>query len=73
MIEILERTKDFKHKTALLVDGKEITYSYLHSHSDLIASYLLDDKEDLYEEPIAFLIEPDDRYCLLYTSPSPRD
>tara|TARA_B100000427_G_C15516166_1_gene598258 strand:- start:1752 stop:3224 length:1473 start_codon:yes stop_codon:yes gene_type:complete len=62
MIEILERTKDFKHKTALLVDGKEITYSYLHSHSDLIASYLLDDKEDLYEEPIAFLIEPDDRY-----------
>ena len=60
MIEILERTKEFKAETALVVEGKEITYSDLHLQSDLIASYLLNNKEDLYD-------------CLLYTSPSPRD
>ncbi len=62
MIEILERTKEFKAETALVVEGKEITYSDLHLQSDLIASYLLNNKEDLYEEPIALLIEPDERY-----------
>ena len=39
MIEILERTKEFKAETALVVEGKEITYSDLHLQSDLIASY----------------------------------
>ena len=62
MIEILERTKEFKAETALVVEEKEITYSDLHLQSDLIASYLLNNKEDLYEEPIALLIEPDERY-----------
>ena len=62
MIEILERTKEFKAETALIVEEKEITYSDLHLQSDLIASYLLNNKEDLYEEPIALLIEPDERY-----------
>ena len=47
MIEILERTKEFKAETALVVEGKEITYSDLHLQSDLIASYLLNNKEDL--------------------------
>ena len=57
MLRIFNQANLFKERIAIESDDKEFSYSDLMHKSDLIASFLLSDKNDLNEEKITPLID----------------
>ena len=67
MLRIFNQANLFKERIAIESDDKEFSYSDLMHKSDLIASFLLSDKNDLNEERVGFLINPNvDYICILW-------
>ncbi len=62
MIQLLERSKKFKDRTALVSNGKSYTYGQLLEASQNIAANLLKEKADLNEARITFLVPPSFEY-----------
>ena len=71
MMKFFNQAKKYPLRTAVISEGTAYTYSELISQATAVAQYLLQGREDLKSERIAFLAPPS--FCLLYTSPSPRD
>ncbi len=62
MINLLERAKDFKERTALVSNGRAYSYNTLGTASRNVASAVLNGKSDLKEARIAFLVPPSFEY-----------
>lgn len=58
MLNIIERASKYKKRTAIKSKGNEYTYADLLSASKSVASKLLDNRKDLNETRVAFLISP---------------
>ena len=58
MIQIFQKSLPFAHKTAIISDGKEFTYTELHKASANIAHLLLEEQGDLAEARVAFMVNP---------------
>ncbi len=56
MIKLIERAQGFSSRIAIISVGKSYSYSDLLTKSEEIASFLLNDKIDLEEDRIAFLV-----------------
>ncbi|WP_273568636.1 acyl-CoA synthetase [Maribacter halichondriae] len=56
MIQLLERSKNFKDRTALVSNGKSYSYDLLSEASQNVAANLLNGKADLNEDRITFLV-----------------
>ena len=65
MLKIFKQLDSFKERIAIDSDNKQFSYSYLIEQSDLIASFLLNHKQDLMEEKIGLLMSPNIDY--IYT------
>jgi len=67
MLKIFKQLDSFKERIAIESDNKQFSYSYLIEQSDLIASFLLNHKQDLMEEKIGLLMSPNiDYICTLW-------
>ena len=62
MIEFLERANKFSKRIAIISNQVEYNYDQLLRKSNSIAISLLDNKIDLLEERVAFLIQPSFEY-----------
>lgn len=62
MITILERAEKFKDRIALVSNGNTYSYEQLLVTSKYVAAHLLQDKNDLNEARIAFLVPPSFEY-----------
>jgi len=62
MLKIFEQINSFKERIAIESNNNQFSYAYLIEQSDLIASFLLDDKQDLMEEKIGMLMNPNIGY-----------
>ena len=66
-MKIFEQIDSFKERVAIESNGKQFTYAYLIEKSELIASFLLNEKKDLKEEKIGLLMNADINYiCTLW-------
>ena len=62
MLKIFEQIDSFKERIAIESNDNQFSYAYLIEQSDLIASFLLDNKQDLMEEEIGMLMNPNIDY-----------
>mgnify|MGYP001424901916 CR=1 FL=1 len=62
MITLISNAFNFKNRTALISGGKKYTYEDLLNQSESIALELLQDKTDLKEARVAFIIQPGFEY-----------
>jgi malonyl-CoA/methylmalonyl-CoA synthetase len=58
MIQIFQKSIPYSDKTAIISDGQSFTYSELHRASSNFAQLLLEDKLDLAEARVAFMVNP---------------
>lgn len=65
MINLIERAIGFKERIAIKSNDKDYSYDQLLGHSEAIALQLLNDKTDLQEERIAFLVPSGFTYVCL--------
>ena len=66
-MKIFEHIHSYEERVAVKSNASEFTYGYLIEKSDLIASFLLNNKQDLSEERIGLLMSPDINYiCTLW-------
>ena len=66
-MKIFKQIESYKKRIAIESNGKQFTYAYLIEKSDLIASFLLNEKKDLKEEKIGLLMNADiDYICTLW-------
>ena len=66
-MKIFEQIDSYKERIAIVSNNEQFTYGYLIERSNLIASFLLNNKEDLMEEKIGLLLNPDINYiCTLW-------
>ena len=65
MIQLLERARNFKDRTALVSNGKSFTYADLLEASKRVAAHLLGSRSDLDEARIAFLVPPSFEYTAI--------
>lgn len=61
-VELIERSGLHQDRTAIVADEGAFTYRELRRRSACVASFVLDGREDLHEEPVAFLIPPSFAY-----------
>jgi malonyl-CoA/methylmalonyl-CoA synthetase len=62
MIHYIEKLSAFNSNTAILADGKTYTYAQLLHASSIVAANLLNNKIDLAEERVAFMVNPGFNY-----------
>ncbi len=62
MISLISKAFNFKNRTALISCGKKYTYEDLLKQSESIALELLQDKSDLKEARVAFIVQPGFEY-----------
>ena len=62
MIEFIKRASNHSNKTAIVSKGKTYSFSDILERSAQIASRLLNNKTDLNEARIAFIIDPSFEY-----------
>ena len=66
-MKIFKQIESYKKRIAIVSNNEQFTYGYLIERSNLIASFLLNNKEDLMEEKIGLLLNPDINYiCTLW-------
>ena len=66
-MKIFEQIDSYKERIAIESNNEQFTYGYLIERSNLIASFLLNNKEDLMEEKIGLLMNPNiDYICTLW-------
>ncbi|NRB53204.1 MAG: AMP-binding protein [Saprospiraceae bacterium] len=65
MIQLIERARNYKERTAIKSGGEAYTYQHLLSASESIATQLLKGRADLEEARIAFLVDPSFDYVSL--------
>ena len=66
-MKIFEHIHSYEERVAVKSNASEFKYGYLIEKSDLIASFLLNNKQDLNEERIGLLMSPDINYiCTLW-------
>ena len=66
-MKIFEQTDSYKERIAIESNNEQFTYGYLIERSNLIASFMLNNKEDLMEEKIGLLMNPNiDYICTLW-------
>jgi malonyl-CoA/methylmalonyl-CoA synthetase len=58
MLQIVQKTLKYPHKTAILSQGQSFTYKQLTDAASSFASVLLGGKKDLNETRVAFMIAP---------------
>jgi len=63
MINLIERATLFSNRTAIKSDGKDHSYLQLLERSNEISSNLLDNKTDLNEDRVAFLVPSSFEYA----------
>ncbi|WP_296703752.1 acyl-CoA synthetase [Algoriphagus sp.] len=62
MLQLIENAKSNPLKTAIVEEKKSFSYQNLLDRSEEIASFLLNDKSDLEEAPVAFMVSPGFEY-----------
>ena len=62
MIALTARAKKFKDRTAIVSNGKSYTYAQLLESSQKVSANLLEEKKDLNEARITFLVPPSFEY-----------
>lgn len=65
MITLLQRAKNYRNRIALISNGTSFSYSQLLEATDNVAANLLDEKKDLNEARIAFLVPPTFEYTAM--------
>ena len=66
-MKIFEQIDSYKERIAIESNNEQFTYGYLIERSNLIASFLLNNKQDLMEEKIGLLMNPNiDYICTLW-------
>ena len=66
-MKIFKQIESYKKRIAIVSNNEQFTYGYLIERSNLIASFLLNNKQDLMEEKIGLLMNPDiDYICSLW-------
>jgi len=62
MISLIDRANSFGNRTAIVANGKKHSYKALLKSSAMVASNLLEDKADLKEACICYLVPPSFEY-----------
>ena len=62
MIDLFEKVKLYKDRTAIVSHGNNYTYEHLLAKSSVVAANLLNNSTDLNEARIAFLVPPSFEY-----------
>ena len=65
MIDLFQKAKLYKDRTAIVSNGNDYTYQQLLVQSSVVAANLLNNSTDLNEARIAFLIPPSFEYTAL--------
>ena len=64
MLSLFKKVDLYKNRIAIECDGEKFSYSYLAKSSNLVASFLLREKNDLKEKRIGLLITPNQNYVI---------
>lgn len=56
MITLIDRASSFKERVAIKSNGENFTYNQLLNQSEHVSAHLLDGKQDLHQDRIAFLV-----------------
>jgi len=65
MLKVFTQAKLFENRIAIESENKEYSYKYILDKSDLIASFLLGKKNDLLEQRIGILVNPNIDYITI--------
>ena len=65
MIPIIEQAKNHFNRIAIYSSGKSYTYEQLIESSGYYAKKLLNNKDDLREERVAFMVKPGFNYVMV--------
>ena len=64
MLSVIQKAKEHLKGRAILADGRETIYEELIFRSAALARILLDDKPDLREERVSFMVTPGEDYVI---------
>lgn len=62
MLKLIEKAKNYKNRTAVKCGESIYTYNYLLNESNNIALNLLNSKDDLMQDRVAFIVQPGIKY-----------